>query len=200
MQSNQKFIELLREQFNEIHTYFLKNIHEATYEELSAVPAWGGWSVLQVLDHLNFYNRWYLPRIDDALQRHRLSSSDSAFFSSGWLGAYFTKMMKPSPEGTISSKMKAPKNAIPASVLNPELVISQFSSHLSHLLYLLENATYADLNKGRVVTSLSSIVRIKTGDSLAFLIAHMERHFCQIESIQKAVSHKYVVPRLEKAV
>ena len=178
MQSNQKFIELLREQFNEIHTYFLKNIHEATYEELSAVPAWGGWSVLQVLDHLNFYNRWYLPRIDDALQRHRLSSSDSAFFSSGWLGAYFTKMMKPSPEGTISSKMKAPKNAIPASVLNPELVISQFSSHLSHLLYLLENATYAD----------------------AFLIAHMERHFCQIESIQKAVSHKYVVPRLEKAV
>lgn len=200
MQSNQKFIKLLSTQFSSIQSYFQEHIYAASYQELSAIPAWGGWSVLEVLDHLNFYNRWYLPRIDEAIQRHQLSASDLPEFKSGLLGGYFTKMMKPSPNGTIASKMKAPKNAIPATVLNPDLVVNQFSAHLTHLHYLLENAIHADLNKGRVTTSLSSLVRIKTGDSLAFLLAHMERHFCQIQSIQKSVSHKYVIPRLEKAV
>lgn len=200
MQSNQKFIALLNAQFNDIQCYFQNNIFSASYDELSAVPAWGGWSVLEVLDHLNFYNRWYLPRIDEAIQRNRLTASDVAVFKSGWLGGYFTKMMKPNANGTVSSKMKAPKNAIPATVLNPDLVLSQFSSHLSHLHYLLQNAIHAYLNKGKIVTSLSSVVRIKTGDSLAFLLAHMERHFCQIQSIQKGVSHKYVMPALEKVI
>jgi len=199
MQSNEKFIELLRTQYSTIESYFKGNVYNASYQELSSVPAWGGWSVLEVLDHLNFYNRWYLPKIDEAIQRHRLISVEDAYFKSGWLGGYFTRMMKPSAEGTVSSKMKAPKNAIPATVLNPDLVISQFSSHLSHLHYLLTNAVFADLNKGRVVTSLSALVRINTGDSLAFLLAHMERHFCQIKSVQKGVSHKYVMPKLEKA-
>lgn len=199
MQSNEKFIELLSAQYSTIESYFKGNIYNASYQELSSVPAWGGWSVLEVLDHLNFYNRWYLPKIDEAIQRHRLASVEDACFKSGWLGGYFTKLMKPSAEGTVSSKMKAPKNAIPATVLNPDLVISQFASHLSHLHYLLTNAVFADLNKGRVVTSLSSLVRINTGDSLAFLLAHMERHFFQIQSIQKGVSHKYVIQKLEKA-
>lgn len=200
MQSNQNFIELLNTQFSAIESYYKENIYSASYQDLSAVPAWGGWSVLEVLDHLNFYNRWYLPRIDEAIQRHRLQELENGVFKSGWLGAYFTKMMKPSPDGTIATKMKAPKNAVPATVLNPDLVISQFSAHLSHLHYLLQNAVFADLNKGRVVTSLSSLVRINTGDSLAFLLAHLERHFCQIQSIQKGVSHKYVIKKLEKLV
>lgn len=200
MQSNQNFIELLNTQFSAIESYCKENIYSASYQDLSAVPAWGGWSVLEVLDHLNFYNRWYLPRIDEAIQRHRLQELENGVFKSGWLGAYFTKMMKPSPDGIIATKMKAPKNAVPATVLNPDLVISQFSAHLSHLHYLLQNAVFADLNKGRVVTSLSSLVRINTGDCLAFLLAHMERHFCQIQSIQKGVSHKYVIKKLEKLV
>ncbi len=200
MQSNQKFIELLSNKFTGIHSYFQENIYSASYEELSAIPSWGGWSVLEVLDHLNFYSRWYLPRIDESIQKNRLAKTNETIFKSGWLGAYFTKMMNPLPDGTIASKMKAPKNAIPATVLNPDLVISQFSAHLSHLHYILENAVFADLNKGRVATSLSFIIRINTGDSLAFLLAHMERHFCQIKSIQKDVSHKYVIQELEKAV
>ena len=200
MKTNQNFIELLSTQFATIESYFKENIYSASYEDLSAIPAWGGWSVLEVLDHLNFYNRWYLPKIDEAIQRHRISSVEQTVFKSGWLGAYFTKMMKSSPDGTVASKMKAPKNAIPATVLNPDLVISQFSSHLSHLHYLLKNAVFADLNKGRVVTSLSSFVRMNTGDSLAFLLAHMERHFCQIQSIQKGISHSYVITKLEKVV
>jgi len=198
MLKTQEFIKALSNQFVQIEQTFENEIVNANEDMLNALPNYGGWSILQVLDHLNFYNRWYLPKIEVALKKSIAEGKNQAtMYKSGWLGAYFIKLMQPKPDGSLASKMEAPKNAIPATILNAEKVLNEFSSHLAHLNSLIKMASNTDLSNTRVVTSLSSLVSLKTGDSIAFLVAHMERHFGQIKRIKKSIPHKYVISELE---
>ena len=75
------------------------------------------WSVAQVLEHLNFYSRFYITAIEQKL--HLNQSGPNRDFTPGWLGNYFTKLMKPTAEKTIASKMKAPANAVPSAEPDP---------------------------------------------------------------------------------
>ncbi|HLD54160.1 MAG TPA: DinB family protein [Sediminibacterium sp.] len=198
MLNTKEFLKSLTSQLSQIELTFAAEIANANEDSLNAIPNYGGWSILQVLDHLNFYNRWYLPKIEAAIKKSLMQKkSIPEFYKSGWLGAYFIKMMQPKLNGSLASKMEAPKNAIPATILNAELVLNEFSAHLVHLNRLLDLAINADINNTRVVTSLSSWISLKTGDSMAFLLAHMERHFLQIMRIKKSIPHKYVMSELE---
>lgn len=198
MLKTQEFIKTLANQLAQINQSFEHEVLTATEDNLNTTPNYGGWSILQVLDHLNFYNRWYLPKIEVAIKKSITQKKGATeFFKSGWLGAYFIKMMQPKSDGSLASKMKSPKNAIPATILNAEKVLNEFSTHLAHLNSLLDLVKTADISNTRVVTSLSSWVSLKTGDSMAFLLAHMERHFLQIKRIKKSIPHKYVVSELE---
>lgn len=198
MLNTKEFLMSLTSQLSQIELTFRAEIANANEDSLNAIPTYGGWSILQVLDHLNFYNRWYLPKIEAAIKKSLSQKKNiPEYYKSGWLGAYFIKMMQPKLDGSLASKMQAPKNAIPATILNAELVLNEFSAHLVHLNRLLDLAINADINNTRVVTSLSSWISLKTGDSMAFLIAHMERHFLQIMRIKKSIPHKYVMSELE---
>lgn len=198
MITTKEFLKSLTSQLEQIEQVFEQQVVVANEDDLNAIPSYGGWSILQVLDHLNFYNRWYLPKIETVLKKSMAEGKSPAkMFKSGWLGAYFIKMMQPKLDGSIASKMEAPKNAIPATILNAEKVLNEFSTHLAHLSCLLDLAVNADINNTRVVTSLSSWITLKTGDSIAFLLAHMDRHFLQIKRIKKSIPHKYVIAELE---
>ncbi len=68
----------------------------------------GTWSVVQCLEHLNAFGRYYLPAIEKAIAVK--SGEKSAWFNSGFLGDYFTKSMKPKNVYEIKNKMKTMKN------------------------------------------------------------------------------------------
>src|SRR5688572_18682176 len=78
---------------------------------LQQQPAPDKWSVAQVLEHLNFYARHYITAIEQQLHLNRKPLAVD--FHPGWLGNYFTKIMKPTAEGRIPKKMKAPASATP---------------------------------------------------------------------------------------
>ena len=79
-------------------------------EQLNKQPAPNAWSAAQCLEHLNIYGRHYLPEIKKAIEKGEKSAET---FKSGWLGDYFYRLMLPNTEGSLKSKMNAPKNAIP---------------------------------------------------------------------------------------
>ncbi|ASZ13310.1 DinB family protein [Chitinophaga pendula] len=148
---------------------------------LEAQSAPGQWSVAQVLEHLNIYCRFYLPAIENKLHLHQNQSRPQ--FKPGWLGDYFTKLMLPRQDNTIARKMKAPKNAIPASHPDAHQMLEEFINHQHQLLLLLQVAATADLQKIRIPISISRMIRLKLGDTLRFVIAHQQRHFLQIQNI-----------------
>ena len=153
-------------------------------ERLTAAPQAGAWSVIQVLAHLNFYSRYYHAAISKCME-HRVTGAE--WFSPGWLGNYFTRLMEPKEDGGLRRKMKAPANSQP--VMKPDAVptILEFLQHQQELLQLLEKARIYDLNRLRVPTSLTPLIRLKLGDTFRFLIAHQRRHWLQAERTLQAV-------------
>ena len=157
-----------------------KELQSLSPENLLQIPASGGWSIAQVIEHLNTYNAYYNPEI-----RAGLARSNNAFdpvFPSGILGNYFTNSMLPK-SGKVKNKMKAFKNHSPAPNLNVIGVINDFIDHQTELLRLIEAAKKTDLGKIRIPISISRLIKLKLGDTLRFLIAHQQRHFVQIDNI-----------------
>lgn len=144
---------------------------------LNRQPGVDKWSVLQVLAHLNFYNKSYLPKLEMRLGKR---SGNELIFKTGWLGNYFTNMMLPKPDGSVTSKMSAPKDSRPESNLDAQQVICEFLAGEEQLLSLLERASKASLNT-RVPTSISSLIKLKAGDTFRFLVAHQQRHLIQLK-------------------
>jgi uncharacterized damage-inducible protein DinB len=160
-----------------------------TAEQLNAQPAAGKWSVAQVLEHLNAYNRYYLPEIEKAILKGMSANAPgNEVFKPGMLGNYFTKLMQPGKSGAIANKMQAPKGYRPAERQDAAEVVSEFKNGCKHLLSLLQKAHQVDIGSQTVPISISKFVKLKLGDVLRFVVAHKQRHFIQIENIISSLS------------
>ncbi|TWI78386.1 DinB family protein [Lacibacter cauensis] len=148
-------------------------------------PAEGRWSVAQVLEHLNIYARHYILAIEQKLHLNQTGAND--VFTPGWLGNYFTQLMKPLDNNSLKSKMKSPSNAVPSAQPDAQAMLQEFINHQHHLLNLLQIARTANLDYIRVATTLSKLITLKLGDTFRFFIAHEQRHFLQIENTLKAL-------------
>jgi hypothetical protein len=151
-------------------------------EALQQSPAEGKWSVAQVLQHLNGYNRYYLAAIAAQLDKPAQPPARETY-RAGWLGTYFTKLMLPPVPGKKPVKMKSPKDHEPDSFPDPDAMIREFISGEAKLLMLLEKSREINLERVRIPVSLNRFIRLKLGDTFHFLIAHQQRHFLQMQQI-----------------
>ena len=147
-------------------------------------PAPGKWNVVQVLEHLNSYGRYYVPAMEKSLQSNKPAAE---MYKPGFIGDYFTKMMRPSSKGTVQYKMRAPKDHRPSPFLDHQPVIETFLAQQQALLELLEKAKTKNIGRIRTPISLSRFIRLKLGDTFRFLIAHEQRHFIQISNTLQQV-------------
>lgn len=154
-------------------------------------PAPGKWSVIQIIEHLNSYDRYYFLAIEKALRKN---APATALYRPGWVGEYFTKLMKPGEGGTITNKMQAPKGHRPPPGLDAFPVLNDFIDQQHYLLELLEQARQKDIGSIRVPISISKFIKLKLGDTFRFLVAHKQRHFVQIRNtlmVLKETTGKY---------
>lgn len=156
-------------------------------ETLATKPSPGQWSAAQCLEHLNIYGRYYLPAIENAIaEAKRKGRSATDNFTSGWLGDYFAKLMRPKPDGHLKSKMKAPKHAVPTAAPDPRAMLAEFIDQQESMLKLLDAAASVNLGKLRIPISIAPFIRLKLGDTLLFVTAHIERHILQAERAMAA--------------
>ncbi len=150
-------------------------------EDLLKNPENGGWSPVQVLQHLNIYSAYYLPAMEKVMSGPSRQQNDN--FHSGWIGNWFTNLMAVDEKGKVRTKMKTPANARPAESqqLNAREILDVFLRDQHQLLNLLQIARSVDLGKLRVPVSIYPWMKIKLGDTFRFHIAHQQRHAVQIE-------------------
>jgi DinB superfamily len=142
-------------------------------------PAPGKWSVIQVLEHLNSYGKYYLLAIERSLEKDKPGIE---VFKPGWLGNYFANLMKPGENGVITNKMQSPKGHRPSKYLDAFPVLTTFLEQQHYLLELLELAKSKNIGSIRTPISISRLIRLKLGDTFRFFIAHEQRHFVQIDN------------------
>jgi len=179
MYQTTSFLEDLQQQTEALLQQAIREWQMLPPAVLAKQPVPGQWSAAQCLEHLNYYSRYYLPAIEKAIAAGK-STRPSATFQAGWLGAYFTKLMLPQANGALKSKMQAPKNAVPSEAPDPRAVLAEFIDHQETQLKLLDQATSVNIGRVRVPISIAPWIRLKLGDTFAFLIAHEQRHAVQL--------------------
>lgn len=142
------------------------------------------WSILECLEHLNLYGEFYLPQIENKIN-NAVSKSDLEF-KPGLLGNYFAKMMLPKEK---LNKMKTFKDKNPLHTNLDKTTIDKFIYQQIKLLDLLTQSRKVSLNKVKIQTSISSLIKLKLGDTFQFFINHIIRHQKQIENIQQAMKN-----------
>lgn len=153
--------------------------------KLAYSPDKSKWSVVQILEHLNAYNRHYLPLIEKHVSI--VTHSRNPVFTPGFWGEMFTKKMKPTNVYEIKNKMKAMKAYTFPNSLHVDSVLQEFLSHQDKLTRLLEMAKGNDLNAIHIPITLTSLVKLKLGDMFRFLIAHEQRHMIQARNTLREV-------------
>jgi len=146
---------------------------------LLQAPAPGKWSIIEVLEHLNSYGRYYLLAMERSMNTNKEAV---ACFRPGWFGNYFTKLMKPGENGSIANKMQSPKEHRPSKYLDAFPVLNTFLEQQHYLLDLLELAKSKNIGAIRTPISISRFIKLKLGDTFRFFIAHEQRHFVQINN------------------
>ncbi len=155
-------------------THAIRVFQNLDEHDLNCRPAGGGWSVAECLEHLNTYYRYYLPLLEAGVLKGRKTGAGS--YAASWLGRYFQKMMDPDRgQGTY----KAAARHLPVVGQSGYAVVAEFMDFQERLSKLLEEMRQIDINSVKIRTSLSALIKLNAGDTVAFLITHDERHIRQ---------------------
>lgn len=138
------------------------------------------WNILECLEHLNLYGKFYLHEIEKSISNSNAQTEE--YFKYGFLGNYFAKSMLPKEK---LNKMKTFNDKNPSnSNLDKQQVFDEFINQQLKMVELLHKSRKVSLNKTKVKTTLSTLFRIKLGDAFQFVINHNLRHLKQIEKIK----------------
>jgi len=173
----QSLIEQTRQIINQAEALRNHDLKILTWKETAE-----SWSMLECLEHLNLYGDFYLPEMEKKIKES--NTTPDVNFKSGILGNYFAKSMLPKEK---LNKMKTFKDKNPLHAKLDQTVIDRFMGHQMKLLDLLQAASNKSLNRIRIATSITSLLKLKLGDCFQFYINHMIRHMHQIERVKQAM-------------
>lgn len=169
----QTLIDQTRQIINQVEKLKTHDLRTLTWKQNET-----SWSILECLEHLNLYGDFYLPQIESKINNSNTKADLE--FKSGVLGNYFAKSMLPKEK---LNKMKTFKDKNPLNAKLDSTVIDKFIHQQIKLLDLLNQSRKVSLNQVKIETSISSLIKLKLGDTFQFFINHIIRHLAQIDRI-----------------
>lgn len=152
---------------------------------LNHKPTATGWSILECLEHLNRYSRYYNPQVAKALSRPTAATAQEVGYS--WLGRKSVDMVRPDNP----SKQSTLQRMNPSGSHLGREVLREFLDHQTQLLTLLQQARHADLNRKAVPVEFLKLLKLRLGEALEFVVVHQQRH------LQQALRVKALLPVLQ---
>lgn len=171
-------------------TCSVRKLKELPEVQLNTRNKESAWTILECIEHLNRYGDFYLPEIEKQLFE---TSSDpgAKSFKPGIIGNYFVGMIQVK-NGKLK-KMKTPKEMDPILSDLTITTIDRFLKQQERLTALLQLAKQKDLTHIKTAISLTKMIRLRLGDTLRFVVYHIERHIAQAELIAKVNSSQLTV-------
>ncbi len=155
-------------------------------QQLNRKPGPDSWSILECLEHLNRYSRYYNPALAKAIAANAGAGNEQSI-SYSWLGKKSVDMVRPEN----MKKHKTVKHMNPNNSHLSHNTIQEFLQHQTELLNLLHAAKTANLNKKAVPVEFFKLLKLRIGETLEFVIVHQERHLQQaLRAKEQAVQQK----------
>ncbi len=153
--------------------------------QLAWQPERARWSVAHCLHHLNIADLGYQASFDRALAKLRARGSHGdGTVRLGFLEAKFAGMLEPPPSRPVS----APKRFHPALERPPEEVVAEFRAVRKRFRALLDAGDGLDLNRLRVRSPVSPLIRFRLGSAFVIAAAHDRRHLWQARQVREHAS------------
>jgi hypothetical protein len=137
------------------------------------------WSILQCIEHLNLYNRYYLTELQKA---RGAAQCNEVTISYSWVGKKSISMMDPSN----TKKQKTFKHMQPAQTSFSIDVLEKFLATQATFQEIIHDAgegRYA-LNKKSIRVEFFKLLKMYRGETLEFLHIHQLRHLQQAQQIR----------------
>lgn len=155
-------------------------------EQLTWKPDPQTWSIAECFDHLIVTDRLYQERLREAVRRGRdkrtLATSP---FRPGFLGRILIETVKPDyPRKIKTFRIFRPRH----NYTNSPAVIAAFIDKQADLSGLLCAADALDLNRNRVSSPVTPLLRFSIGECLTFLIYHQQRHLLQARRLTQSAN------------
>lgn len=175
------FITELDQSIHQLLTTVQTELEPLALAQLNQHPAPNSWSVLECLEHLNRYSRYYNACFGQALAHVGASAEIEVRYS--WVGRKFISMM--APDNT--KKVKAFAYMNPSGSQLGSTVFAEFYAHQQQLLGLLASARHADLNRKAVPVEFLRLLKMRLGEAFELQVLHEQRHVQQALRAKSAV-------------
>lgn len=180
-----EFLQELSEKLNQINAAMIK---VAAEDEtiLSIRPEGNQWNILECIEHLHRYNKFYLPEFQKTLSKAPSSTSNE--IKRGRFGIKSAKSMLPTENG-VKNPMKTfkSKNTFHSNV--GKNILKVFEDEQIELASIVKEAEHYDIGAVRCKTTLP-IIRFRLCDALEFVINHQIRHIAQANRILNGIPSK----------
>ncbi len=173
------FLNHLQTSVNKLIAITENEFKPLSLQQLNYKPGADSWSILECLEHLNRYSRFYLPRLQEAISGAAPTKTDQNIAYS-WLGKYSINFVKPGN----GKKNKTLKHMNPNNSLLTSQVLEEFLRHQETVKALLVKAQQKDLNKKTIAIEFMRFIKMKTGEALEFLVLHQQRHIGQAQRVK----------------
>ncbi len=170
--------ELIKELVGLTQVNAVQTFKELSDQQLNLKATDDSWSILECIEHLNRYGDFYIPEIQNRLDKsnHKASSA----FKSGLLGNYFAKSMLPKVK---LNKMKTFASMNPNNSVLHKDVLDTFIYQQEQILDLLAKAKKTNMTKVKTSISISKLIKLRLGDTFRVVIYHNLRHIEQAQRV-----------------
>ncbi|MCR5887970.1 DinB family protein [Hymenobacter sp. J193] len=188
----QPFLQQLHNQVHELLAVLSTELEPRNGQALQFKPSATSWSVLECLEHLNRYSRFYNPALRKALAAgHKAGTDAEVGFS--WLGRKSYETVRPENR----KLQKTLRHMNPSQSALSRDVLKEFRQHQETLLELLRQAETTDLNRKAVPVEFFCVLKLRVGEALLFVVAHQQRHVQQAQRVlQQYTAQQETAPRL----
>lgn len=172
-------------QFREAREHASRLTRGLSQEQFNWRPAPGRWSVAECLVHLTVTATQICAKTRTAIARGRERGlTGSGPFRYGWLSQWFEASMEPPPRRRLpTAKVFEPT---PGSDYRIEDVLKDFEAAGAEYQECLRTARGLDLQRIKVPSPVSSLIRFPLGGYFRGQTAHERRHLWQAEQVLKA--------------
>ena len=157
-----------------------KSFKKLSNSELNFKESPESWSILECIEHLVRYGNFYLPEIEIQLTESKHPKGE--IYKTGFFGNYFANSMLPKEK---VNKMKTFKSMNPIKSKVEVKVLDKFIQQQETMLKLLNKAKETDINKVKTAISITSLIRLRLGDTFKVVIFHNWRHLIQARKLVK---------------
>jgi hypothetical protein len=152
-----------------------------TEDQLTYRPELDRWSIAHCFDHLRTVNELYFWRLRPAIERaRRRGRTGGQPLRLSWLGRkVYGYVLPESPRRIRTQKIFRPADKPPAQSWR------HFLAGQATLLSLLREAEELPVNRIRVSSPVSPLLRFTLGDALAMMVVHEQRHLLQAQRVRE---------------